>query len=128
MKIEKSDDNYNVIKTNISQYFIKSFMENTCDIVLAEYDGIIVGIGLVFYYDSVPSLYNPTGKNGHITSMFVDEQYRRNGIASQILGKIINIAKEKECGALHLSASEEGKHLYEKFGFNYNRNSMSIKL
>lgn len=60
--ISSADENYELIKKNLYLYFEKSLEEKQCDIVLAEFNFLVIGTGNVFYYDSVPSLFNPWGK------------------------------------------------------------------
>ncbi|MCL2188120.1 MAG: GNAT family N-acetyltransferase [Defluviitaleaceae bacterium] len=129
LKIEKTDENYVIYKNNIYNYFLNGFEHDKCDVILAYTNNFIVGTGLVYYFDSVPSLYNLSGKNGYITSMFVDEKYRRNGIASIILEKLMELAKSKHCEAVHLyTSSEEAHSIYKKYGFNDSKGNMTIKL
>jgi GNAT superfamily N-acetyltransferase len=124
----KTDVDYELLKGNIHHYFEKGFKEKQFDIVLAEHDNSIIGTGIIFYYDSVPSIFNPWGKNSYITSMFVDENYRRCGIATTILDKLIQIAKVKGYHVFILNESEMGRPVYEKYGFHDGRKGMILKL
>lgn len=57
---------------------------------------------------------------GHITNVAVLPDYRKKGIASLLISKIIEICKCSEINNLTLEAREsniEAIHLYEKFGF-----------
>lgn len=126
--ISDIDSNYEFVKNNVYKYFVKGLNESQCDIILAENDSVVIGTGIVFHYDSVPSLFNPWGKNAYITSMYVDEKYRRQGIGLAILDKLINIAKAKEYYIFILQPSEMGKPLYEKYGFFEGNKGMLLKL
>lgn len=126
--VHSTDMNYELIKGNLYLYFSSSLTEDKCNVVLAEVNKCVVGTGIVFYYDSVPSLFNPSGKNAYITSMFVNENYRRNGIATNILDRLVNIVKAKDCPAIFLAASAEGRPLYKKYGFCDSLQGMYIKL
>jgi len=126
--LSTADSQYDFIQTNIRRYFEKALKENQCDSVLAEQNDTVIGTGIVFYYDSVPSLFNPCGKNAHVTSMFVDEKCRRQGIATAILDKLILVAKAKGYPIFLLQPSEMGKPLYEKYGFSEGQKGMLLKL
>jgi len=128
INIPYADENYELLKSNMYLYFEKGLLEKQCDIVLAEVDSSVMGTGIIFYYNSVPSLFNPWGKNAYITSMFVNEKYRRQGIASTILDKLIKTALLKEYYIFLLQESEVGKALYEKYGFHEGKNGMLLKL
>ena len=129
LEVSKSDDHYSEFVVRISEYFTKAFTENSCDVVLAEYNDTAVGVGLIYYFNSVPSRFNMTGNNGYITSMYTDEEFRRKGIASTILVKLLELAKERNCGAVHLYTDSEDAHsIYKKNGFIESKGNMSIKL
>lgn len=126
--ISSADESYELIRKNLYLYFENSLEEKQCDIVLAESNSSVIGMGIIFYYNSVPSIFNPWGKNAYITSMFVKEEYRRRGIASIILDELIKIAQLKDYHIFILQESDMGKHLYEKFGFYEGKKGMLLKL
>lgn len=124
----KSEADYQLLKNSIQNYFENGFKENQFDIILAEYENSIIGTGIIFYYDAVPSSFNPWGKNAYITSMFVNENYRRRGIATKILDKLIQISKSKGYHVFILQESDMGRALYEKYGFQEGRKGMILKI
>lgn len=126
--ISYTDENFELIKSNLNFYFEHGLKEKQCDIVLAEVDSSVIGTGIIFYYNSVPTLFNPRGKNAYITSMFVNEKYRRQGIASIILDKLIKTALLKEYHIFLLQETDMGKPLYEKYGFHEGKKGMILKL
>jgi GNAT superfamily N-acetyltransferase len=128
INISYADENYELLKSNLYIYFEKGLLEKQCDIVLAEVDSLVIGTGIIFYYNLVPSLFNPWGRNAYITSMFVNENYRRQGIALTILDKLIKTALLKEYHIFLLQESEKGKPLYEKYGFHEGKNGMLLKI
>jgi ribosomal protein S18 acetylase RimI-like enzyme len=60
-----------------------------------------------------------TARLGLIDEIVVDEAYRRKGVASKILKKVIKIAKEKKLDLLKVDTNigNPSNHLYQKFGF-----------
>lgn len=126
--VTKDDPDYELLKSNICTYFENGFKEKQFDIVLAEHNNSIIGTGIIFYYDSVPSLFNPWGKNAYITSMYVDKNYRRHGIAINILDQLIQIAKVKGNHVFILIELKMGRPVYEKYGFHDGRKGMILKL
>lgn len=126
VEVDEKDDKYPVLKENCYSYFRKAFANDTCDVLLAEDSGKCVGTGIVFYYDSVPSAFDVTGKKAYITSMYVDPNYRRQGIGMTILEKIVAKAEERGYKMILLNASDMGKPMYEKMGFVDSVNGMFL--
>ena len=125
-KENRNVDVYNTIRDNCYTYFRKALADNTCDAVLAETVGECVGTGILFYYDSVPSAFNVTGKNAYITGMYVEPDYRGRGIGTAILNKVVETALKKEYKVIMLNASDMGKPMYEKMGFTKSVNGMIL--
>ncbi len=126
--ISSINEDYELIRNNLYSYFENALNEKQCDIVLAEIKTSIIGTGIIFYYNSVPSIFNPWGKNAYITSMYVDKEYRRQGIASIILDKLVKTALLKEYHIFLLQESDMGKPLYKKYGFYEGKNGMILKV
>ncbi len=127
-ELSRTDARYEAIQTNSRCFFEEAFSHGTCDVILAEQDGQCIGTGIIFYYASVPSLFNPEGRNAYITSMYVEESYRHQGVGSQILERLILDAQEKGYSKIMLSASKMGRPLYEKHGFEDIQNSMLLNV
>lgn len=126
IEANRENEQYDIIKENCYSYFQTSLQNGFCDVILAEAEEIIVGTGIVFYYNSVPSTFNITGKNAYVTSMYVKEEYRRKGIATTMLKKLIDVSNKKGYPIIMLNASEMGKTLYKKLGFTEIRNGMIL--
>jgi len=124
--VNENNGDYNSIKDNCYIYFSDAIKSDSCDVILAENDGKCVGTGIIFYYNSVPSAFNVTGKNAYITSMYVEPNYRRNGIGSTILSKLLEKAGSRGYEIIMLNASELGKPMYQKFGFADSKNGMIL--
>lgn len=128
IEADRENEQYDIIKENCYSYFQTSLQNGFCDVILAEAEEIIVGTGIVFYYNSVPSTFNITGKNAYVTSMYVKEEYRRKGIATTILKQLIDVSNKKGYPIIMLNASEIGKALYKKFGFTEILNGMILNI
>lgn len=70
----------------------------------------------------------PTGKIGLLSSMFTNPDYRRKGIAKELLSRVVNDAREYGCGTVQITASDMGVKLYTDFGFVHNDNFMQYKI
>ena len=128
LDIEENSPEYELIKENCYTYFRDAFTKDTCDVILAEEKGMCIGTGIVFYYDSVPSAFNVMGKNAYITSMYVEPEYRGNGIGTDIVKEIIKLVKKRNYAVIMLNASDMGKSMYVKMGFREIHNSMLLNI
>lgn len=77
----------------------------------------IIACGGVILYDFPPSYTNRSGKRAYIANMYTKEDYRGQGIAGQLLTKLISEVKELGISKVMLLASTMGKPVYRKFGF-----------
>lgn len=91
-------------------------------------NGKIVGTSGVSIVEKPPYFGCPTGKIALLSSMFTDKSYRRKGIATALLSRIVNEAREQKCGTIQITASDTGVLLYSNFGFTKNNNFMQYKL
>ena len=80
------------------------------------------------FVEKPPYFGCPNGKIGLLSSMYTVKDYRRKGIAKELLTKVVNEAKEYGCGAVQITASDMGMLLYSDFGFVKNDNFMQYKL
>lgn len=53
--------------------------------------------------------------------MFTNPNYRRKGIAKELLSRVVNDARDYGCGTIQITASDMGGKLYTDFGFVHNR-------
>ena len=88
----------------------------------------IVGTSGMSFVEKPPYFSCPTGRIGLLSSMFCDPDYRRQGIASELLSRVVEEAKQYGCGAVQITASDMGVLLYTRFGFKKNGNFMQYNL
>ena len=90
-------------------------------------DRIIGTSGMSFV--EKPSYYGcPNGRIGLLSSMFTAPEYRRQGIAKELLRRVVDEARTYGCGTVQITASDMGVLLYTDFGFVKNGNFMQYKL
>lgn len=70
----------------------------------------------------------PSGRIGLISSMYTAPAYRHQGIARDLLCRIVNEARQRHCGAIQITASDAGVPLYESVGFTKNDNFRQLTL
>ncbi len=80
-------------------------------------NGRAVASATIVFYEFVPSDANRSGMRGYITNMYTAPEYRRQGIATALLGRLTEEAKARGVKRLWLHAAEMGRPVYVKFGF-----------
>lgn len=58
-----------------------------------------------------------TGKIGTVINVYTRPEYRRKGIASQVMKMLLEDARKKDLDFVELKATEDGYGLYQSLGF-----------
>ncbi len=112
----------------LKEYYVRHIADGTFVAWLA-FDGeTIIGTSGMSFVEKPPYFGCPSGKLGLLSSMFTNPNYRRKGIAKELLSRVVNDAREYGCGAIQITASDMGVKLYTNFGFVHNDNFMQYKL
>ena len=88
----------------------------------------IIGTSGMSFVEKPPYFGGPSGRIGLLSSMCTDPSYRRQGIAKELLDRVVKEAKAYGCGAVQITASDMGVKLYTAYGFVHNNNFMQYKL
>jgi GNAT superfamily N-acetyltransferase len=88
----------------------------------------IVGTSGMSFVEKPPYFTCPSGKLGLLSSMFTVPNYRRMGIAKELLRRVVEEARTYGCGSVHITASDMGVKLYTAYGFKHNGNFMMFDL
>lgn len=88
----------------------------------------IIGTSGMSFVEKPPYFGCPNGKIGLLSSMYTDPEYRRKGIARELLSRVIQEARKYGCGTIQITASDMGVKLYTDFGFEHNDNFMQYKI
>lgn len=116
MTLEHLDDVYEIELDSFSipwerEDFTKELTNNSMAIyIVALIDSKVVGYGGMWHVVN----------EGHITNIAVAEDYRRRGVGTALLSRMIEIAEEKEMIGLELEVrvgNANAMRLYSKFGF-----------
>ena len=88
----------------------------------------IIGTSGMSFVEKPPYFGCPTGRIGLLSSMYTNPDYRRQGIARELLRRVVEEARTYGCGTVQITASDMGVLLYSDFGFVKNKNFMQYKL
>ena len=112
----------------LKSYYEKHMADGTFVSWLAFDGDKIIGTSGMSFVEKPPYFSCPSGRLGLLSSMFTDKEYRRMGIAKELLGRVVAEAKDYGCGAVQITASDMGVKLYTDFGFSHNGNFMQFIL
>ena len=112
----------------LRKYYEKHMADGTFFSWIALDGGEIVGTSGMSVVEKPPYFGCPTGKIGLLSGMFTHPAYRRQGIAKELLSRVVADAKNAGCGTVQITASDMGVKLYTAFGFVHNGNFMQYKL
>ena len=116
------------IDQQLTDYFTSSISDGSFVAWVMEVDGEIIATSGVCFYTLPPNFSNPSGGVAYITNMYTKDEYRRKGIATELLEMVIDEAKSRSYSVVRLHASAMGKSVYSKAGFTDSEGYMSLRL
>ena len=112
----------------LRDYYIRHMKDGTFVSWIAVDDEKIIGTSGMSFVEKPPYFGCPSGKMGLLSSMFTNADYRRMGIAKELLHRVVKEAQNYGCGTIQITASDMGVKLYTAYGFVHNGNFMQYKL
>ena len=85
-----------------------------------------VGCATICYVQVMPTYSHPTGKRAHIMNVYVRDDYRRRGIAREMMKMLLDEAKSRGVTQVTLDATESGRPLYRSLGFESSEEFMEL--
>lgn len=116
------------LKPALLDYYNRHMADGTFVSYIAVDGDKIVGTSGMSFVEKPPYFGCPSGKLGLLSSMYTDNNYRRQGIAKKLLSMVVDEARAYGCGVVQITASDMGVLLYSDFGFVNNGNFMQYKL
>lgn len=116
------------IDKELHEFFTKALTNGDLIQVIAMDEEQVIGTGGIGFYTFPPGYENPTGRKAYISSIYTAPSYRRQGVASAIMGELMEIGKQEGMNKFWLYASTEGKPLYKRFDFAEADDYMDITL
>ncbi|MDE6875133.1 MAG: GNAT family N-acetyltransferase [Lachnospiraceae bacterium] len=115
------------LRPALFDYYRRHMADGTFVSWLALDGDAIVGTSGISFVEKPPYFGCPNGKIGLLSSMFTAKEYRRRGIAKELLSRVVKEAGEYGCGRVQITASDMGVLLYTDFGFVKNGNFMEYR-
>lgn len=95
----------------------QQIIEGSCTAWIAEYQGKPIGSGALSILRTTPIPEDPSCEVAFLHSVYTDTAWRGQGIASTILDQLIEQARRGGLHRIQLNASEAGRSVYQKKGF-----------
>ena len=108
------------LKPALMDYYIRHLADGTFVSWLAVDGEKIIGTSGMSFVEKPPYFGCPSGR--------MDPNYRRRGIARELLDRVVEEARKYGCGTIQITASDLGVKLYTAYGFVHNGNFMQYKL
>ena len=112
----------------LMDYYHRHLADGTFVSWLAADGNQIIGTSGMSFVEKPPYFSCPSGKIGLLSSMYTDPGFRRQGIAKELLRRVVEEARSYGCGSVQITASDMGVLLYTDFGFVKNGNFMQYRL
>ena len=104
------------------------FLEGDQTTVVAVNDGRCVACASMSYIEIMPTFSHSSGKRAHLMNVYIEENYRRRGIAKHLVNMLIGDARAHGATEISLDATESGRPLYESMGFKASEECMVIDI
>jgi GNAT superfamily N-acetyltransferase len=127
LKEEGASEDFD-LKPALRDYYNRHMADGTFVSWLAMDGDKIIGTSGMSFVEKPPYFSCPNGKIGLLSSMFTAPDYRRMGIAKELLSRVVEEARSYGCSSVHITASDMGVLLYTNFGFVKNGNFMQYNL
>lgn len=114
---ELTDEKRYLISSQLQQYYSKHLNHDFFAAFIKDEGGNIISVAFMVIFEKPANLSFPTGKTGMILNVLTYPEYRKKGYATNTMGLLIEEAKKQDLSFIELSASNLGKSLYKKLGF-----------
>ncbi len=109
--------NLDILKNELELFFSEYIKRNEFIAWIADYHGRIVSTSGLVLWRIAPRYDCLHGRYGYILNMYTIPEFRKNGISTELLKKLIEEAKKMNIDILNLHATKDGINMYRKFGF-----------
>ncbi len=96
--------------------------------VIAERDGLAVGMAWLAIFDRVPGPARVVRRAGNLQSVFVLDGHRNQGIGKLLVEALIDEAKSRDLDWLIVHPSRRSYPFYERFGFVETNRLLQLQL
>ena len=102
------------------------FLDGDQTTVLALEGKRVIGCATICYITIMPTFSHPTGKRAHLMNVYTAKEFRGQGIGKKMVDLLIEDAWNKGATEISLDATEAGRPLYKKCGFEDSEECMVL--
>ena len=117
MHLSMGDEPSEVWRAGCEQAFARRLATDGFRAYVVDDGGQVVCSGAGWLDEHLPSPYLLSGVRGHIASMSTDPEHRRQGHARAVFAALMDWFHSLGVARVDLRATEDGRVLYEQFGF-----------
>ncbi len=99
------------------RFYEKHIADDTHYALVVEYDDEQCGCGAVCFTEELPSPDNMSGRCAYLMNIYVREGFRNHGLAHQVVTRLIEESRSRDCGKIYLETTNAGRPVYESLGF-----------
>lgn len=105
------------LEAHLTEYFARAIANGSYTGIIGWHNGEAVATGGMVYREQPGSFKNPTGRVAYILNMYTRPAYRRRGIGTAIMNRLMEAGREKGYYSFELHATPDGEPVYSKMGF-----------
>lgn len=112
----------------LQDYFAEYLSNGDFVAYLALVDNEIVSTSGLCFSKIIPGFTLLDGRVAYIMNIYTLPQWRKKGIGKQVFHHILEAAKTRNYKRVLLHATEDGRPVYEKFGFRATSDEMELRI
>lgn len=112
----------------VRDYLLKALPTGEFIAWLAEADGKVIGSSGLVFVDKPPHGRNLTGREAHVMNMYTLPEYRRRGVATQLLEAIQDFVVGSGVSCIRLHTTMGATRVYHGLGFRSDTSEMVLHL
>ena len=116
------------LRPALSDHYLRHLVDGTFVSWLAFAGSRMVATSGISIVEKPPYYGCPTDRIGLVPGMYTLPAWRRQGIARDLLCRVVGEARSRGCGAVQITASDAGVLLYRSVGFAHNANFLQLSL
>lgn len=105
------------LKEDLTQYFGSSLVDGSFIAWIAELNNRPLGFGGMVIYRIPGNFHLMNGMQGYILNMYTVPEYRKNGIGTEILDRLVRDGKKIGLKKIYLHSTKAGIKMYKRKGF-----------
>ena len=123
-----TDEQRAILRVTNADYFTNGLLDGDLVVFLAMDSEKIAATSGIMFWRHLPGLATLDGRKAVIANMYTLPEYRKQGIATELMKLQIAEAKTRGVTVVNLSATAMGRAVYEKLGFETDETEMKIKI